>query len=233
MSSIKDGTDFSEVMAAIADTSQPGYEAIDTFHLLVRSATSLTAAVEAGILLSDHNQHLHVVASTRERNSEVEEAQLGFEKGPCRVVLRTGKPVDVPDIPASRHNWPTFAAIAAARGFQSAHVAPMPFRGRILGALILFSEQLGPLSDPDAASIETLVRAEPISLHDELHSALDARVTIELAKGVLAQRYDVPIDAAFSLLRDHARRTDMRVSDIAHKIVNSGRNVSGSTIRAL
>ncbi|TFD92960.1 ANTAR domain-containing protein [Cryobacterium lactosi] len=221
MSMPNDGKVLVEVVSALADTSKPGYEAIDTFDLLVRSATSLTSAVEAGILLADHNQHLHVVASTSERTSDVEEAQLGSEQGPCVVAFRTGETVNVPNIAASRVDWPAFAALAEDRGFHAAHAVPLRHRGQILGGLILFSEQLGPLSDEDAASIEAMVRAATTNLNEELHRALDARVTIERAKGVLAQQYGVPMDAAFSLLRAHARKTDKRLGDIAGKIMNS------------
>ena len=221
MSLPNDGKVLVEVARALAETSKSGYEASDTLDQLVHGATSPTRVVEAGILLADCTQHLHVVASSKERSGDVEEAQLGFEQGPCLVAFRTGETLDVPNIAASWRAWPTFAAIAEARGFQAAHVVPLHRRGHNLGVLCLFSDELGPMNDKDAASIEALVRVATTNLDEELQQALDARVTIELAKGVLAQQYGVPMGAAFSLLRAHARKTDRRLSDIAGKIVDS------------
>jgi len=210
-----------DVTQALGETSKRGYDIIDTFDLLVRGATSLTRVVEAGVLLADHNQHLHVVASTRERDSDVEEAQLGFERGPCMLAFRTGEPVDVPNIAASRHRWPTFAAIAQAQGFESAHGIPLLIQGRKVGGMCLFSRELGPMTDTDAAAIEALVHVATDNLNEELQRALDTRVIVELAKGVLAEQYGVPMDAAFSLLRVHARKTDRRLTDIAETIIGS------------
>ncbi|TFD34129.1 GAF and ANTAR domain-containing protein [Cryobacterium cryoconiti] len=221
MSMYNDGKVVVEVMRALAEASESGYEASDTLDLLVQAATSFTRVVEAGILIADCDQHLHVVASSKERSADVEEAQLGFEQGPCLVAFRTGETLDVPNIAASWRAWPTFAAIAEARGFQAAHVVPLRPRGHNAGVLCLFLEELGPMNDRDAASIEVLVRAATTNLDEELPQALDARVTIELAKGVLAQQYGVPMGVAFSLLRAHARKTDTRLSDIAGKIVDS------------
>ena len=216
-----DGKVVVEVMRALADTSKSGYEASDTLDLLVHGATSLTRVVEAGILLADCHQHLHVVASSKERSGDIEEAQLGFEQGPCLVAFRTGETLDVPNIAASWRAWPTFAAIAEARGFQAAHVVPLRLQGHNVGVLCLFLEEPGPMNDTDAASIEALVRVATTNLHEDLPQALDDRVTIELAKGVLAEQHGVPMGVAFSLLRAHARKTDRRLSDIAGKIVDS------------
>ncbi|TFC84163.1 GAF and ANTAR domain-containing protein [Cryobacterium sp. TMT3-29-2] len=221
MSLPNDGKVVVGVRRALADTSISGHEASDTLDLLMHGASSLTRVVEAGILLADSNQHLHVVASSKERSGDVEEAQLGFEQGPCLVAFRTGETLDVPHIAASWRAWPTFAAIAEARGFQAAHLVPLRLRGHILGVLCLFLEEFGPMNDKDAASIEALVRVATANLDEELQQALDARVTIELAKGVLAQQYGVPMGVAFSLLRAHARKTDRRLSEIARKIVDS------------
>jgi len=51
--------------------------------------------------------------------------------------------------------------------------------------------------------------------------ALDARVKLERAKKVLAQQIGVPMGAAFSLSRAHARKADKRLRDIAGKTLNS------------
>ncbi|WP_324847227.1 ANTAR domain-containing protein [Actinocrinis sp.] len=54
----------------------------------------------------------------------------------------------------------------------------------------------------------------------QLQRALDSRVTIEQAKGVLAERRRITVDAAFALLRDHARSQNLHLSDLARQVAD-------------
>jgi AmiR/NasT family two-component response regulator len=53
---------------------------------------------------------------------------------------------------------------------------------------------------------------------DQLETALERRALIERAKGILMERHDVPEDAAFAMLRDHARGQSAKVIDVAHTV---------------
>jgi len=53
----------------------------------------------------------------------------------------------------------------------------------------------------------------------QLERALESRVVIEQAKGVLAERYGVPLDQAFELLRRSARANRMLLHDLARRVV--------------
>ncbi len=62
----------------------------------------------------------------------------------------------------------------------------------------------------------TLQQAELLSV--QLQQALSSRVTIEQAKGVLAERHGITVDDAFGLLRAHARSHNLRLSDLAGNV---------------
>jgi GAF domain-containing protein len=223
--------DLIDVFVHLADSLKSGHDILDTMHLLVESSTIYTSAVEAGIMLADADGVLHVVASSSERAADVEEAQLGLEQGPCVEAFHTGQAVEVPDIAASRSRWPDFADLAAARGFRAAHAVPLRLRNHSLGGMNLFAAVPGPLSDRDASLVETMAQMASISvMHhqianeqetvvDELQRALDARVLIEQAKGVIAHRHDVGVDEAFLLLRDHARASGAALRQVAQQVV--------------
>jgi ANTAR domain len=53
----------------------------------------------------------------------------------------------------------------------------------------------------------------------QLQEALDSRVVIEQAKGVLCERYAIDADQAFQLLRRGARSNRMRIHDLAARII--------------
>ncbi len=216
---------------ALADTLAPGRDILDRMQLLVEHSTALTSVVEAGIVLADSNGELHMVASTGKRVTDLEVLQLSTSSGPCFVAYTTGRSVDVDDIAASRDRWPEFADLAASKGFAAMQALPLRLRDTTLGSLNLFSEKLGGLSDQDAvlaqamADVATIgiVQDRTITLHatinDQLSAALDSRVRIEQAKGLLAHRHGVTVEEAFVLLRAHARRNGLKLHDVADDVV--------------
>lgn len=54
---------------------------------------------------------------------------------------------------------------------------------------------------------------------DQLQEALDARIVIEQAKGVLAERHDISVDEAFELLRYAARTSGRNLRALAAEVV--------------
>lgn len=216
---------------ALADTLAPGRGVVDTMQLLVEHSTSLTAVVEAGIVLADEAGQLHMVASTGKRVSDLEAHQLATSSGPCFVAFVTGKNVDIDNIKASRNRWPEFADLAAAKGFTAVHAIPLRLRDVTLGSLNLFSEEVGPLSDQDAVLAQAMVDVATIGIvqdrmhathatvNDQLVTALDSRVRIEQAKGLLAQRHGITVEEAFALLRSHARRNGLKLHDVAADVM--------------
>jgi AmiR/NasT family two-component response regulator len=63
-------------------------------------------------------------------------------------------------------------------------------------------------------------RAERLNV--ELTEALASRVVIEQAKGILAEHNAISVDAAFELLRRHARSHRARLRDVADAVVQLG-----------
>ena len=221
-----------EVFVALAEALRPEHDVIDTMDTVVQASTQFTSAVDAGIVLADQDGRLHVLASTSERAADVEEEQLGVAEGPCLEAYATGEPVDLPDL-ADAEGWPTFTRVALASGFRSAHATPMRLGDRILGALNLFSDRPGPLGAQDIALVQAFTDVATLALvHSgnlrqqtdlaaQLQHALDSRVLIEQAKGVLAERHGISIDRAFALLRRQARAHSARLHDVAHRVVTT------------
>lgn len=219
------------VFARLADALDPSYDVIDTMDALVQAATHYTSAIEAGIVLADAAGNLHVVGSTSERASDIEEAELGTDEGPCLDSFRTGQIIETPDMSANRDRWPEFVPVAEQRGFLAGYAVPLTLRGHHVGALNLFFDRVDAVSDRDAAVAQALAAFATIgivqrrALQDhvdrtaQLQHVLDSRIVIEQAKGALSAQRNVSIDEAFSILRRHARAAGTRLHDIAEQVV--------------
>jgi GAF domain-containing protein len=128
--------------------------------------------------------------------------------------------------------WPRFIGHTLDTGYRSVHAVPMRLRTETIGALNLFGIEpraLGPnelriaqaLADVATIGIlqERAIRRRDV-LAEQLQLALNSRVIIEQAKGVLAERGQLEMDRAFELLRRHARSSQQRLSDVALGVVN-------------
>lgn len=207
----------SAAFVKIADTLVADYDVVDLLHTLVDESVGLLDAAAAGLLLVDPAGDLQVMASTSEQSQLVEVLQLEAGVGPCVDCFRTGAVVSISDIASEGSAWPLFQASALAQGFVSVHAVPMRLRGHTIGALNLFRHEAGTLSSEDAALAQAFADVATISLlqeralresnivNDQLQRALNSRIVIEQAKGVIAHTANVTIDEAFVLLRSYAR----------------------------
>lgn len=221
-----------EVFVELADTLVDDFDLIDFLHRLTVRCVDLLGVSAAGLLLTDQRGALQVVAASTEQTRLLELLQLQTDEGPCPECFHTGRPVTVTDLTGSTVRWPRFVAAASQIGFASVHALPMRLRSEIIGALNLFDTRPGALS-PDTvrlgqalADVATigLLQARAIShretLAEQLQIALNSRVIIEQAKGVIAERRRLDMDQSFMLLRTAARNTNRRLSDLSRAVVD-------------
>ena len=222
-----------DTFVALADTMVDDFDVIDFLHMLTDRSTQLLPVSAAGVVLADPRGALRVAAASSEVAELIELFQIQNDQGPCLDCFRTGHPVTAADLTGQPQRWPRFAAAATRAGFGAVDALPMRLRDQVVGALNLFSTSatlLGPAdlrigqALADVATIGLLQernvrRAE--TLAEQLQSALNSRVIIEQAKGKLAERTGLGMDQAFTLLRERARSTNQRLTDVARYVVES------------
>jgi GAF domain-containing protein len=186
----------------------------------------------AGVMLTDQRGALRVVAASTEKTRLLELLQLQTDQGPCPECFHTGQPIAVADLTTATDRWPRFVAEARQSGFASVHALPMRLRTDVIGALNLFDTQPGALDQDtirlgqalaDVATIG-LLQARAIrhreTLAEQLQTALNSRVLIEQAKGVISERRHLDMDQSFTLLRGTARTSNRRLSELARAVVD-------------
>lgn len=232
----KGGTEQTELLAAtfveLADSLVDDFDVVDLLHNLGDRCVELFDASAAGMLLADADGTLRLMAATSETMEFVEIVQLQSSEGPCLECFETGHAVEVADLASALDRWPNWAPVAVGAGFCSAHAFPLRLRGQVLGALNLFSVKPGRLAPQavvqaqalaDVATIAVLQHRAAIDAQDlsnQLQFALNSRIAIEQAKGIIAQSAHVGMDEAFVRLRGYARSHSRQLSEVAQEVID-------------
>jgi GAF domain-containing protein len=220
-----------ERLVSLADTLVEDYDVVELLSRLVSSCVELLGVSAAGLLLVDRRGTLHPMAFSNEEAKFLELFQLQNDEGPCLDAVRSGAPVSATDLTQAITRWPRFAPAALEHGFHSVQAVPMRLHGTCIGGLNLFAADQPPLSEADHRVAQAMAdmatigilqqrsRDQATLLAEQLQGALDSRIVIEQAKGVLAGRADVDPNEAFHALRDFARTTNQRLSAVAASLV--------------
>jgi hypothetical protein len=221
-----------ETFARLADTLVDDYDVVELLQMLVDTCRDLLDTTAAGILLSDSRGELELVASTSEAGRLVEMMQLSAEAGPCIESFRSGRPVSVPDIAQTGDEWRHFREAALAQGFRSVDALPLRLRDSTIGTLNLLRATPGAAQDDDILAAQAFADVATIGiLHErsiresevlssQLQAALNSRIVIEQAKGVVSHTQGVSIDEAFTLMRAYARSHSIGLSVVAARLVD-------------
>lgn len=223
-----------EVLIGLADTLVSDFDVTDLFLRLVESCAELADTDHVGLVLADQTGTLQVMATTSEEALVIELLQLEKQDGPCFDAYRSGSPVFVPDVsaPEAQERWPDFVRVSSQAGINSVTALPMRLRQHNLGALNMFRTRKGLLNDDELATARALAGIASISIledraaHDarlvinQLQQALDSRVVIEQARGIIAQQSNLGMEEAFAKLRRYARDRNLRLRNVAERVVS-------------
>jgi GAF domain-containing protein len=223
-----------ETFVQLADTLVDEFDIVELLTTLADRCVEVLDVSAAGLMLVAPDGDLRVVASSSEAMRLVELFELQTREGPCLDCYRTRRAVvnrHLGEAEAERA-WPRFAPVAVEAGFRSVHALPMRLRGDVIGALNLFRADPGEIGEADIvagqalADVATITILQHISLlesrlvNDQLNHALNSRIVIEQAKGVIAERASLSMEAAFSQIRQYARNRNLKLVDVAEGVVN-------------
>jgi anti-sigma regulatory factor (Ser/Thr protein kinase) len=230
----------------LSDTLVADFDVVDFLHTLAGRCVELVGAQAAGVMVADQRGALRVMASSSEQARLLELFEVESDEGPCVDSFTSGAPAGDPDLDRPDPRWRRFAERARQAGFRSVHAMPLRLRDEVIGVLNLFRVAAGPLSDDEVQTARALANVTTLGLlqHraveyrqvlvEQLQHALNSRVVIEQAKGVLAERLGLDMAEAFTELRRYAHRVGRRLSDVAADVVagDHGPPLAGGAERA-
>jgi len=221
-----------DTLVQLSDTLTDDYDVVDFLDVLVNACVDLVGVAGAGVMLDDQKGNLAVVASSSEAVRLLQILELRQSHGAAVECIQTGTLVTIPDLAAGVDGWPEFVQLAHTAGFLTGVAYPMRLRDVVIGSLEVFQCTTEPMSRSNAHLVQALANTATIGIlqrrttqrsvvvADQLQHALNSRVIIEQAKGMIAERRGLEPDAAFETLRHYARSHNLKLSDIAAAVVH-------------
>jgi GAF domain-containing protein len=232
-----------EVFVELADTLVEEFDVVDLLQTLTERCVELVDTDAAGLMLDDQRGNLRLIAHTHESARLLELFELQQQEGPCLDCFASGQVIANIDLATAADRWPVFAQAARDVGFGTSHAVPLRLRRQVIGALNLFTTGRRPLSGDDLAVAQGLADIatigllhertvrDQVALSEQLQTALQSRILIEQAKGVLSAQTGTSVAVAFTLMRSHARHTGQPLTTLAGAIV-AGRVDGGALQQA-
>jgi len=224
-------------LVELADTLVDDFDLTDFLHMLVEHSVDLLGVTAAGVLLGDQRGGVRMAAASSERAEILEVFAAETDGGPCVECLRTGQPITSTNLAADTQRWPRYVTAAQECGFTAVHAIPMRLRREVIGVLSLLNTHTHGLEQTtsdlgqalaDVATIGILQQRSikhSQELTEQLQTALNTRVIIEQAKGMLAaSRTHTTPEQAFTALRGYARAHHIKLTTLAQDIVDGNAN---------
>ena len=197
---------------------------------VVEAIVGLLGADGGALAVVDDDGVVQWVTATSQPAYLLTQVEQDFEEGPGVDARATGQPVAIPDLRQGQR-WLWLGPVAASHSVRAALAAPVRAEGRTLGALtvIMATPRLWSQAEAQAISahasilgqllLTTADAAQQRRLAGQLQTALDRRILIEQAKGVLMERKGLPSLQAFQVLRHMARSSSRKLIDVAAEII--------------
>ncbi|MEI2775433.1 MAG: GAF and ANTAR domain-containing protein [Tetrasphaera sp.] len=227
------GEQFCTSLAYMVESLVEDFDIAELLDRLVSACSSLCSAAAVGFLAVDQSGALRVLASSSEEARHLDLLEVQNADGPCPEAIATGEVVSAPDLTACRESWPRFTPAALSEGILAAYALPLRLRGRTIGALNLFFAEARTLTPEQLQVARVMTSVAMIAIlgrrhlreqeviAEQLQTALDSRVVIEQAKGIIAERAGVDVATAFEQIRSRARSTRRPLTEVATEIART------------
>ncbi|MCW2674391.1 MAG: hypothetical protein JWP14_2980 [Frankiales bacterium] len=223
---------FNDAVAAVTRflvADAPLGETLERIARLARDA--IGPAVAVGLTLYDDRGQPSTQVFTDDLSPLVDQGQYDDGEGPSLLAHRTGDVVLVPDLTTMTDRWPSFTRLALENGLSSTLSVPLVANQVKVGVMNMYASADRPFTEQDALDVSRFATQAAIVLANTrsywttydltvgLQAALDSRAIIDMAKGKLMALNELSPDEAFALLVRASQRENVKVRDIARRIV--------------
>lgn len=208
----------------------------ELLEMLVARCAAIFGVTTAGVMLETPEGRLQLAVALSAEMRDLEQAEIDNEDGPCHEAYRTGEPAVVNDLDHSdvAERWPTVVGRMRGMGLKAVYAFPLRRRGDRIGALNLYRDAPGEFADDDVRVAQAFADVAAIGILQErrafsaeeragqLQYALDSRIKIEQAKGIICAQRNVSLTEAFGAIRHYARSSRRNIHDVAQLVIDRG-----------
>jgi GAF domain-containing protein len=201
-----------------------------TLHEIIAAAVPLLRADGVGLMLADRQGALRWVTATNEAEQAFEQAERDLGEGPCIDAYTGGRVIWTSDL-RSDPRWPRLGPAARTNQVRGVLSAPVVLDDQPIGTCNALTTTARDWTEADAGAVAAFAvvlgrligsitdARHMAELTAQLQLALNARVLVEQAKGVLMEREGVDAERAFELLRRRARSSERKLTDVARELI--------------
>jgi len=199
----------------------------DTVERVLEFARTAVDCRAAAVVFVHGRHRLELVASTDPAVADLVATQMEAGVGPVLSMVKHDESVVVDDTEEDGP-WPAWASAAAGMGYRSFLGVRLETGERTMGTLNLYGDRPDQFSPADVQVAHVLARHGAVALaraqkSDNLWRAVDARKLIGQAEGILMERYDLDQERAFEVLRRYSQDTNVKLRDVAQRVVDTRR----------
>jgi GAF domain-containing protein len=221
-----------QALDQLADLRASPVSVEEALDRVVASADALFGVDGTVLMLVDRGQVLRNLAVSDPRAALLEELQAEHEEGPCVDAFDDKEPVAADDL-SREDRWPAFSPDAARRDLLAVLASPIPYSEQAVGVVAVFATEPHPWTGAEREAIvaftelvallilNAMEATERGRLAAELQVALDSRVVIEQAKGVLVGRHGLTTRQAYERLRRAARDQRRPLAEVSRAVVSA------------
>lgn len=208
-----------------------------TLQQVVDRAVDSIPGCHMGSIFVRRGSDVEVAATTDPTAARVDELQFELGEGPCLTVLLDHEIARVVDT-HSDDRWPAWSAMARGEGVRSSLSVRLATGSSLFACLNMYSHDADGFDEDavDRAAVYARLASVAMTQAREitgLRSALQNRLIIGAAQGILMERYALSLDRSFEVLRRHSNESNTKLRDVAQDVVDGVRAGPSPTHEAL
>lgn len=209
--------------AIVEELNEEPEESFTLQRVVEQAVANIPGCDMCGVFLR-RGSTVEIAATSDPLAGRIDHLQFELDEGPCLTVLRDHEIIRVADT-AREPRWPRWAPEANQQGVGSSLSVRLAIESPLSGCLNMYSREAHAFDDDavDLAAVYARLASVALSQAHEmtgLRSALQNRLVIGVAQGILMQRYSLSLDRSFEVLRRRSNETNTKLRDVAQEIVD-------------
>ncbi len=218
---------FADQLADAARSMQGSSNTQQTLEKVVLIATEIISGCDLVGISVVHSDGIDTPVGSDETLNRIDELQFVLKEGPCFDALHTNEVVHSRDL-ANDERWPRWGPLVAKETGVASIVSYRLYTTQdTLGAMNLYSTEF------DAFDADDIYNGHALAAHvgvawaasqnvENLEMAISNRTVIGRAEGILMERFGIPADQAFAVLRRVSQSRNVKLNRVAEELVVTG-----------